>query len=54
METNRTPDPAVLNAKPTCELVYGGETFQIDGPIMPKYDLGALHHVTVMCKKQAG
>lgn len=48
------PVAAVLNAKSTGELVYAGETFQIDGPVMPKFDLGALHHVTVMCKKQAG
>ncbi|MGV0785113.1 hypothetical protein [Mycolicibacterium sp. XJ775] len=48
------PVAAVLNAKSTDELIYAGETFQIDGPIMPKYDLGALHHVTVMCKKQVG
>uniref|UniRef100_UPI003C30EB7C Head closure protein n=1 Tax=Mycolicibacterium phage Mycofy1 TaxID=3349809 RepID=UPI003C30EB7C len=30
-------------------------TFRVDGPIMPKYDLaGQVHHVTIMCKRQAG
>ncbi|OBK09008.1 hypothetical protein A5746_00825 [Mycolicibacterium conceptionense] len=49
------PVPAVLAAEPTGELKHNGVTYQIDGPIMPKYDLaGGVHHVTIMCKRQAG
>lgn len=63
------PDAAALAAKANGELVYDGTghpelvdldsdagkqaTFQIDGPIMPKYDGGQVHHVTIMCKRQA-
>lgn len=48
------PVAAVLAAKPNGELIYDGKTFKIDGPVMPKYDFGALHHVTVMCKRALG
>lgn len=64
------PEVAALAAKSTGQLVYDGSdspelldlesdagkaaTYQIDGPIMPKYDFGELHHVTIMCKRQAG
>ncbi|AVO21614.1 head closure [Mycobacterium phage MooMoo] len=61
---------AVIEATAGGEIVYDGTehpeeldldsdegiaaTFQIDGPIRPKYDLDRLHHVTVMCKRQVG
>lgn len=64
------PAAAALAVKANGELVYDGSehpedidlesdagkaaTFQIDGPIMPKYDGGQVHHVTIMCKRQAG
>lgn len=64
------PEAAVLAVKANGELVYDGSdhpelldlesdagraaTFQIFGPIMPKYDLDAIHHVTIFCKRQAG
>ncbi|AJA43310.1 head closure [Mycobacterium phage Sbash] len=65
------PTAAALAAKPGGELIYDGTkhpealdldtaagiaaTFQIDGPIAPKYDVdGQVHHVTIMCKRQAG
>lgn len=64
------PEAAALAVKANGELVYDGTehpedldlesdagkaaTFQIDGPIMPKYGLdNAVHHVTIMCKRQA-
>lgn len=64
------PPPAALAVNASGELVYDGTdhpelldldsdagkaaTFQVDGPIMPKYDLaGGVHHVTIMCKRQA-
>lgn len=49
------PAEAVLNAKPNDEVKVGDVTYQIDGPIMPKYDpSGVVDHVTIMCKRQAG
>ncbi|OBB15052.1 hypothetical protein A5761_15025 [Mycolicibacterium setense] len=65
------PAVAALAVKASGELVYDGSdhpelldlesdagkkaTFQIDGPIMPKYGLdNSVHHVTIMCKRQAG
>lgn len=49
------PAAAVLAAKPGGEVKVGGVTYQIDGPIMPKYAMdGTVHHVTVMCKRQVG
>ncbi|QFG11082.1 head-to-tail stopper [Mycobacterium phage QueenHazel] len=65
------PVAAVLAAKASGELLYDGSehpellnpessagraaTFQIEGPIMPKYDDGSeVHHVTIMCKRQIG
>ena len=59
------PAAAVLAAKSTGEIVYDGtdnpqlpsdlnELFRIDGRIQPKFDLDAVHHVTVMCKRQVG
>jgi len=55
------PDTATLAVKSTGEIVYDGtdspdldsEVFQVEGFIQPKPDMyGALHHVTIMCKKQ--
>ncbi|ART69119.1 hypothetical protein BTO20_11475 [Mycobacterium dioxanotrophicus] len=64
------PEAAALAVKANGELVYDGSdhpelldlesdagkaaTFQIDGPIMPKYDGAEVHHVTIFCKRQAG
>jgi len=65
------PAAAVLLAKASGELVFDGSehpesldlgsaegraaVFQVDGPVMPKFDLdGSVHHVTVFCKRQAG
>lgn len=49
------PVAAVLAATPGGEVKVGGVTYQIDGPIMPKHKRdGSVHHVTVMCKRQAG
>lgn len=64
------PEAVDLSVKASGELVYDGTdhpedldldsdagkaaTFQIDGPIMPKYGLdNSVHHVTIMCKRQA-
>lgn len=64
------PAAAAMAVKANGELAYDGTdhpelldldsdagkaaTFQIDGPIMPKYGLDNLvHHVTIMCKRQA-
>lgn len=48
------PDSTVLSTKPTDQLVYDGNTYQIVGPIQPKYDFnGTVHHVTIMAKRQA-
>lgn len=47
------PVAAVLSAKPDGELQHAGITYLIDGPPQPKYDLdGAVHHVTVLCRRQ--
>lgn len=47
------PEAGVLAAASTGELVYDGRTYQIVGPIMPKYNLdGTVHHVTIMAKRQ--
>ena len=58
------PVAAAAAATSTGELVYDGtaapertatSVFQIDGPILPKFDMdGTLHHVTLMAKRQAG
>lgn len=58
------PDAAALAAKSIGELVYDGtddpadiaeNRFQIVGPKKPRSDgAGTLHHVTIMCKRQAG
>lgn len=64
------PAAATLAVKANGQLVYDGTehpelldldseagkaaTFQIDGQKMPKYDLDAIHHVTIMCKRQVG
>lgn len=56
------PEAAALAAKSTGEVLYDGtsnpsdtkvNTFHIDGPKAPKSDLGQVHHVTVICKRQA-
>ena len=47
------PVSAALNAHAGDELSYDDMTFQIVGPVMPKYNLdGTVHHVTVMAKRQ--
>lgn len=47
------PTSTVLAAGPGDELSYDGNTYQILGPIMPKYDDdGTVHHVTIMAKRQ--
>lgn len=47
------PVAAALAAKPSDEVKHAGLTFQVHGPIQPKYDLdGLIEHVTVMCKRQ--
>lgn len=49
------PVAAAVNATPGDEVKVDGVTYQIDGPVQPKRDpYGVLHHVTVMCKRQAG
>lgn len=58
------PVAAALAAKATGELVYDGtaspvqttaSTFQIVGPIAEKRNMdGSVHHVTILCKRQAG
>ena len=58
------PAAAAAAATSTGELVYDGTSspartatsvFQIDGPILPKYNMdGTLHHVTILAKRQAG
>lgn len=49
------PDQNVLAAKLTGLVKVDGETYLIEGPIQPKYDLdGSVHHVTIVCKKQVG
>ncbi len=47
------PGAAVIAAKSTGEVKHNGLTFQIDGPIQLKYDIGTqVHHVTIFCKRQ--
>lgn len=47
------PDPAVVAAKSTGQLKYAGMTFEIEGPVQPKYDQGhQLHHFIVYAKRQ--
>lgn len=49
------PVAAVLAAKSSDEVKVAGVTYQIVGPVQPKRTMdGRLHHVTVMCKRQAG
>lgn len=48
------PVAAALAARPGDEVKVDGVTWQIDGPVQPKRDIGGVHHVTVMCKRQAG
>ena len=59
------PNAATIAALSTGEIVYDGtsspslpddpnELFRIDGRVQPKYDNDAVHHVTVMCKRQVG
>lgn len=58
------PVAAALAVTSTSEIVYDGTasptqsiatTFQVVGPPMPKYDMdGAVHHVTIIGKRQAG
>lgn len=48
-------EAAAIAAKSTGEVKHNGLTFQIDGQIRPKYDLGGqIEHVTIFCKRQAG
>jgi len=47
------PEAGVLATASTGELTYDDMTFQITGPVMPKYNLdGTVHHVTIMAKRQ--
>lgn len=47
-------EAAVIAAKSTGEVKHNGLTFQIEGPIQLKCDLGnQVHHVTIFCKRQA-
>lgn len=65
------PAEAALAVKASGELLYDGTdhpealdpesdagkaaTFQIDGPIQPKFDMdGTVQHVTIWCKRQVG
>ncbi|BBU22158.1 hypothetical protein AWC32_21580 [Mycobacterium xenopi] len=49
------PVPAALAAKASGQLQVDGETYEIMGDPKPHPDLsGAIHHVTIMCQKQAG
>lgn len=60
------PESAALAAKSTGQLVFDGTTtpslpdpvdetlFQQDGKIMPKYDGGRVHHVTILYKRSNG
>lgn len=58
------PSATALAATATGEVVYDGtaaparsatSVFEIDGPIQPKFNMdGTVHHVTLMCKRQAG
>ena len=41
-----------LNVVAGDEILYDGVRFQVDGPILPKYDMdGQVDHVTIMCKR---
>lgn len=47
------PVAAPLAATAGDELKWDGNTFQIVGPVQPKYNLdGTVHHVTIMAKRQ--
>ena len=49
------PTPEALAATSTGEIRYEGETFQIVGPVAPKFDIdGTVHHVTIVCKRHQG
>ncbi|QSM03943.1 head-to-tail stopper [Mycobacterium phage prophiGD91-2] len=65
------PEVSALAVKANGQLVYDGTdhpelvdldsptgraaTFQIDGPIAPKFDMGGpIEHVTIICKRQVG
>lgn len=57
------PEAGVLAAQSTGTVLFDGTNspadveanrFQIEGPIMPKYDGSQVHHVTIMCKRQHG
>lgn len=49
------PEAGALAAQSTGELVYNGESFKIDGPAIPKFDMnGTVHHVTIFCTRQLG
>lgn len=47
------PEVAALAATFTGEVKHEGITYQIDGPVQPKYEMyGGVHHVTIICKRQ--
>lgn len=49
------PSAEPLAVRSTGELIYDGDTFQVDGPISPRHDLsGTRSHVMIMYKRQAG
>lgn len=42
----------VLNVVAGDEILCDGVRYQVDGEVMPKYDMaGAVEHVTIMCKR---
>jgi len=46
------PSSTVLNVVAGDEILHDGVRFQVDGPILPKYDMdGDVEHVTIMCKR---
>ena len=46
------PTSPVLNVVSGDEVLCDGVRYQVDGEVMPKYDMaGAVEHVTIMCKR---
>lgn len=50
------PDPAVLAADGGDEVICNGVTYEVDGQVQakPDFNSSAVHHVTVLCKRQVG
>jgi hypothetical protein len=52
-QTHAPPVAAVLAAKPSDEIEWGGETFQIISGVKPMYDgKGAVSHVVIQSERQ--